>query len=138
MKARVLIILAAAILIFISPITSEANFYDVNYTESVPGPTLIYPITDNIDLSGKDKLEFKWMLGGLANTRYYEFKIYRGYNMYGQYLIYKAQAPADIQEYSVSVSNFEAGQVYTWSIRQVFITGRKSDKSFSSFKIIRK
>jgi len=139
MKEIVLPLIAAVLFfMFICPAVSNAKVYDLGYTDSVPGPTLLYPITDNIVLNGKDKLEFKWMTGGLVNTRYYEFKIYKGYNMYAKYLIYRCQAPADIEPFTVPVSLFTENQVYTWSIRQVFSSGLKSDKSFSPFKIIKK
>jgi len=106
--------------------------------ETGGSPRLLYPVTDDITLDGKDALSFKWLLSNLASTDHFELKIYKGYNMYEANLIYKAKIKPDIESPQVPASLFTENQVYTWSLRQVFIGGRKGDKGFSSFKIIRK
>jgi hypothetical protein len=103
-----------------------------------PGSYLLYPVTDHIDLAGKEYLEFKWERGALAFTDCFDFRIYKGYDTVGANLIFKQRfSPA---EYPVKVpsSMFEINQVYTWVLVQVFTSGQKSDRSHSSFKIIKK
>jgi hypothetical protein len=102
------------------------------------GPGLLYPVTNNIDLTGKEYLAFKWRRGERFWTDHYIFKLYKGYNTTADNLILKAEYRDGGYPIRVPVSEFEESQVYTWVLVQVFIGGRKSDKSFSSFKIIKK
>jgi hypothetical protein len=104
----------------------------------MPGPKLLSLVTDDIDLSGKENLEFKWMMDGLAKTDYFDFRLYKGYATTAANLIFKQRF--SVHEYPIKIpaSQFEAGRVYTWVLVQVFLGGEKSDKSFSAFKIIKK
>jgi len=106
------------------------------YNES--GPMLFYPVTDNIELTGKDYLEFRWWRVDMPWTDRFIFKLYKGYNTTADNLIFKQDYSAWDYPIKLPVSRFEVGQVYTWVIVQVFDNGRKSDKSFSSFKITKK
>jgi hypothetical protein len=108
------------------------------YEDSLPAPRLLSPVTDDIVLTGKSVLEFKWTQGNLARISHYEFKIYKGYNMLASTLILKQDVASGTYPIEVAVSLFEEGQVYTWSLRQVSYGGEKGDRSFSSFKIIKK
>ncbi len=103
----------------------------------VPEPRLQYPITDKVILTGKDSLEFKWW-NDYMGIDHFIFKIYKGYNMYAPDLIYKQNLASN--EYSINIKSelFEDYQVYTWSLIQVAFSGQKSDKSTSSFEVIKK
>lgn len=127
---------------------SFSVFYSISYAgmgifgrgslDFMPGPRLLSPLTDDIDLSGKENLEFKWMTGDLIRTDYFDFRLYKGYNTTARNLIFKQRF--SVHEYPIKIpaSQFKPGQVYTWVLVQVFIGGQKSDKSFSSFKITKK
>jgi hypothetical protein len=105
---------------------------------SVPGPTLIYPTTDNIDLQSQPFLEFRWERTDLVSLDHCELKLYKGYNTVGDSLLMKKQLSTDDYPFKLDVSNLEVDQVYTWSLIQVYTSGKKSDRSFSSFNIIKK
>lgn len=104
----------------------------------IPAEWLLYPVTDHIDLSGKDYLEFRWTRTDLVMTDHFDFRLYKGYNTLESNLIFKQGFPADIYPIQVPSSQFEKNQVYTWVLVQVFFDGRKGDKAFSSFRIIKK
>jgi len=105
---------------------------------SMPGPTLLYPITDNIVLSGKDYLEFKWIRTYFVQTGYLDFRLYKGYNTTAANRIFKQKFSSNEYPIRLPAALFEEGQVYTWVLVQISFDGTKSDKSFSSFKIIKK
>jgi hypothetical protein len=103
---------------------------------SLPAPWLLEPVTDKIDITGKDALEFKWKPDLSVNTDYYDFRLYKGYDMLASTLILKQKLEGNVSSFKVKAETFENGQVYTWSLRRVILSGEKSDKSFSSFKIV--
>ena len=102
------------------------------------GPMLFYPVTNNIDLAGKEYLGFRWWRVDLVWTDHFIFKLYKGYNTTAPNLILKQNISSAEYPIKIPASQFELNQVYTWVMVQVFNNGRKSDKSFSSFKIIKK
>lgn len=99
---------------------------------------LFSPVTEDIDLNGKVTLEFKWWRVELPWTDRFIFKLYKGYNTTASNLILKQEYSWTEYPIKIPASQFEENQVYTWVLVQVFNGGRKSDKSFSSFKIIKK
>ena len=101
---------------------------------SLPAPWLLQPVTDMVDLTGKDALEFKWKPDLSVNTDYYDFRLYKGYDTLASTLILKQRVEGNESSFKVNAATFENGQVYTWSLRRVILSGEKSDKSFSSFK----
>jgi len=103
-----------------------------------PAADLFYPTTEDIDLSGRDVLQFKWEQKDIIQTDHYEFKLYKGYNMSDSTLVLKQNVSRGQYPFELPAENFEINQVYTWSLKQVYLSGTKSDKAFSSFKIIKK
>jgi len=106
--------------------------------EPVPGEKLLYPTTNDISLTGKDYLEFRWLRTDLEKTDYFDFRLYKGYNTVESSRIFKKRFSSDVYPIEIPASLFEKGQVYSWVLVQVFYDGRKGDKSASSFKIINK
>lgn len=104
----------------------------------MPGPRLLSPVTDDIDSSGKEVIEFRWLAGNLARTDYFDFRLYKGHKTTAAELIFKQRYSVHELPVKIPVSMFETDQVYAWVLIQVFLGGEKSDKSFSSFKIIKK
>lgn len=106
----------------------------------IPQPRLLCPIKEEIDISGKQNLEFKWSSHeGLRFGRdYFDFRIYKGYRMMADTLIFKKKVAP--QDYSISIESalFKDGEVYTWSLRDVYSGLGKSDRSFAAFKVIKK
>lgn len=102
-----------------------------------PGPQLLYPVTHSIDLTGKDFLEFKW-LDTMERADRFVLKIYKGYGMYAKDLVHTQDISPHALTFRMISDFFETGQVYTWSLVRVSIGGEKSDKSFSSFMVIKK
>lgn len=101
-----------------------------------PQPHLVSPIYDEVNISG-DYLEFKWWHAAIGIDRY-EFRLYKGYDMYDDNLLLKKILPFNVSSIKVEAKLFENNQVYTWSLMQVAGSGEKSDKSFISFRAIKK
>ena len=99
------------------------------------GPFLLGPCTDNITLKGKDHLEFRWKPMRPGFIHYTEFRLYRGYDMRDQNLIFKKRTAWNDTSLSVSKENFKSQETYTWVIEEVFLGGRKGDRSFCSFTV---
>ncbi|MDP3142664.1 MAG: hypothetical protein Q8N14_01770 [Candidatus Omnitrophota bacterium] len=106
------------------------------FSDYVPEPRLTYPIYEEVNLAG-DFLEFRWW-NDIAGMRYFDFRLYKGYNMYEQDLIYKERLPQDVSSIKIKADLFEDNQVYTWSLLQISLSGQKSDKSFNSFRVFKK
>lgn len=101
-----------------------------------PAPHLVFPIYDEVTLR-EDYLEFKWWNTFRGIDRY-EFRLYKGYEMYNDNLILKKTLPFNAGSIKVEAQFFENNQVYTWSLIQVADSGEKSEKSFISFRVIKK
>ena len=130
---------AAGIIIFMviaSVASAFAGRQDSYYDR--PMIDLFYPVTDNIDLTGKAILQFKWRQIHLPETDHFELKIYKGYDMIAANLIVKQDIPVDEYPFELPAEKFQVGEVYTWSLRQVYFDGSKSERSYSPFKIIKK
>ena len=122
------------------PFSRAANLsFEVGgLNQSFPGPELFSPITDDIDLKGEPYLEFKWRRSDFVYTRNYDFRLYKGYQTIASNLILKRIISTDEYPFKVESLVFDPDQVYTWVLCQITLNGRKSDKSFSSFKVIKK
>lgn len=137
-KPILLIYLIFLLILFIFTPYSYSRMYTSRNSEFIPGVRLVYPTTDDIVLAGKDYLEFRWERINSATIDHYDFRLYKGYNATADNLILKQNFPSDTYPIQIPASQFEEGQVYTWSLMQVLYGGGKSDRSFSSFKIIKK
>lgn len=104
---------------------------------SPPEPRLKYPVSDTVILPVNRPLEFRWW-NDFEQTRGYIFKLYKGYNMFAANLILREELPPDASSIEIKPELFDDGQVYTWSLARISFSGSKSDKSFNSFKVIRK
>lgn len=105
---------------------------------SMPGPTLLYPATENIDLKSGSFLEFRWERLNTVLTSYYDFRLYKGYETMQANLLVKKQLSTDDYPFKLDAASLEVNQVYTWSLTQVYNGGNKSDRVFASFMIIKK
>jgi hypothetical protein len=104
-----------------------------------PEVVLIKPISTEVALKGEKELGFEWSPheGSLNDRDYYDFRLYRGYDMVESTLIQKKKIPPNVYNISLDAGIFENGNVYTWSLRQIYHDSRKSDKSWHSFKVIK-
>ncbi|MDP8298906.1 MAG: hypothetical protein P9L88_03295 [Candidatus Tantalella remota] len=107
-------------------------------TGYVPSPRLMKPSGDVVTLS-EGPLLFKWSSHeGLGRARKsYDFRIYRGYEMVEDTLLFKDKVPGSRHTIEISPDLFEDGKVYTWSLRTVYRGIGKSSRSSSSFTIIK-
>ncbi len=137
MNKRVIFIAAVFVLFLVS--SARAGDSGIRFTNfnTPPEPRLLYPIYDTAVISGGNPLEFRWF-NDYMGIDHFILRIYKGYNMYGSGLIYKQNIPAGESSLKIKPDLFEDGQVYTWSLIQVALGGEKSDKSFNSFKVIKK
>jgi hypothetical protein len=105
--------------------------------EEVPEPVLISPVNDSVDLTGKDSLEFKWSSHESTRgfRRFYDFRLYEGSNLVESALVYKEEVPSEQYAKSLPSKTFENGKTYTWTLKQVYDEGRKSRRSYSTFKV---
>lgn len=131
-------VLAFILLLFLFSTLAHAatSLRDMGPAECIPQPRLVYPYTQEVDLTGKECLEFKWNTAILAD--YFDFKIYKGYNETAANLIFKQRIPSGTSVFSIKSDLFQDGQVYTWSLRTIKVGMGKSDRSYVSFKVIKK
>jgi len=108
-----------------------------SFTNPLPAPRLIYPISDEIDITGKPSLEFRWGMDYAVWVREYEFKLYKGYQTYADNLILKETVSGNYS-LEIDTAKFQDGQVYTWTLKQIGMDGQKSDFAYDSFRIIKK
>jgi len=108
------------------------------FSDYVPDPRLIEPIGDKVDLASKKELLFKWSPheGMLHRRKYYDFRLYEGYSMYESTLILKKKVAPSQYQLSINADMFKDNQVYTWSLRQRYTSG-KSRRVSSSFVVKR-
>ncbi len=137
-KITVISSIVLCLALFIFTYSSYGELYGGRRPDFITAPRLLYPIADNINLGGKDYLEFRWILTDLVRTDYFDFRLYKGYNTTGPNLIFKKRYSANELPIRIEASLFEVNQVYTWTLVQVFNSGYKGDKSYSPFKIINK
>jgi len=135
------VVLITAVLILLASQSGLAGTVDLTLgsgsLDTFPAPRLRYPINETAVLTGNDPLEFKWW-NDFTEASGYTFKLYQGYNMYAANLIYREDLPADVSSVKVSSDLFKDGQVYTWSLIRISFRGYKSDRSFNSFRVIRR
>ncbi len=105
-----------------------------------PVPRLIAPTTEKVVITDVKELEFTWSPheGRRGNREYYDFRLYQGYRLVEKALIIKRKVDPDVYRTGVSASSFNDGQVYTWSLRQVYDGLHKSARSTASFMVIKK
>jgi hypothetical protein len=129
-------ILLTAVLICLCTVplfAREFSFGPTRSFERPPEPRLVYPISDIVIIAG-DALEFKWWHANIGIDRY-EFNLYKGNEMFSEDLMLKKILPFTQSSIQIDASLFEAGKIYTWSLRQVADSGIKSDKSFITFRV---
>ncbi len=124
--------LLLASLIFVLP-DSYANRNAL--FDSIEAPTLLYPVTEDIDLSGKDSLEFRWIKTPGLFVYYTEFRLYKSANNFASDLVYKGNIQPGNYPFKIPATYFEAGQVYSWTLRIVLTNGNRTEKAYSTFKI---
>lgn len=109
-----------------------------NLGDNYPPVELLSPVTQDIDLTGKPTLQFKWKQTDFARTDRYEFRLYKGYDTVEANLILRQNIPNDQYPLELPAENFAVGEVYVWTLKQVSLGGIKSDIAISPFKIIKK
>lgn len=127
------------VLLFTSPVlSSELEKLHSLQNDEVPQVRLISPISENVDVTGKDTLEFKWSPHeGVSGYReYYDFRLYKGYNMVETALVIKIRLSGDAYQFNVNADKFEKGRAYTWSVIQGYSGLKKSKEAFATFKIV--
>ena len=131
------LIFGILILVFIGFSADTASARISRKANELPAPMLHAP-GDEADLTGKETLEFRWSPeGDRSGFSYYDFRLYRGNQDYEPGLILKEQVPAGQTSFSIPTSQFEAGQTYTWSVRQAG-GSKKGAKAYSVFKVAKK
>jgi hypothetical protein len=134
------ILLITMILLLAAPIFAK-DIKKMDYEFSyIPPPELLYPIGGEVALTGQAFLGFKWSPHeGVSGSRdYYDFRLYKGYNMNEGALLLKVRVPGDIYQYNVNSDRFQDGQVYTWALKQVYNPLRQSDWRYISFKAVKR
>jgi hypothetical protein len=139
MKKSVLAVLVIGILIVSCAFAQGFGIRVGGTRDYVPEPRLLSPVTETVDLTGKDILKFRWSPheGSRFDRKYYDLRIYKGFDMVQSTLIYKQKVYAGTYEMDVPSDLFESGSVYTWSLRQIYRGGNKSWRSFYSFRVIK-
>jgi hypothetical protein len=134
---KIIVFVLAALSPFVGITFADASMPGRNaFSNNVPRPRLIEPVRDKIDLSGAEELVFKWSPheGNISQRRHYDFRLYEGYQMVEGNIIFQDDVSANKHQIAVSADTFGIDQVYTWSLKQVYRSG-KSLRSSSSFTI---
>ena len=135
-----ILVIALALVLVSATASFAASFsftLDNGGFNNLSEPRLRYPIYETAVIAGNEPLEFKWW-NDIVGIRGFTLKIYKGYNMYAVNLVHKEDFPPDASSVKIKSDLFEDGQVYTWCLVRVASSGAKSDKSFNSFKVIKK
>lgn len=133
--------LAAAFVIIIAALLSlpcNLNASRGGGFDFPPPPTLEYPNTQKVDLSGKAYLEFKWHAGHLGETNGFKFRLYKGTGARENTAMIKENLPFDSNSYKVDAARFEDGQIYTWVLKQSYTERGNSDPCELTFSVIKK
>ena len=140
MANKITVFALAALSLLIGITFADANMHVRNsFSDNIPQPRLIEPVKDKIDLSGAGELVFKWSPheGNIAQRRYYDFRLYEGYQLVESNLIFQKDVSYNQHQITLNADAFKLNQTYTWSLRQNYRSG-KSRRSTSSFTIIAK
>jgi hypothetical protein len=136
-KRSYLIVLVCLSILFLGTQAQGMVSGNALRTGHVPRPRLLKPTADVVRLAD-GPLIFMWSPHeGLGRARKsYDFRIYNGYEMIEDTLIFKEKVPGNRHVLEVSPGLFQEGKVYTWSLRTVYKGVGKSSRSSSSFTII--
>lgn len=139
MLKRGVIFLAISIFLFAAPSFAGVRFFESIFSGNIPQPRLLEPNKDIVDLSGKKELIFRWSPheGDVSQRKYYDFRLYKGHQTLGPALLLKKRVSPNQHQFSVESGLFKDGEIYTWSLRQKYRSG-KSRRSTETFKIIKK
>lgn len=109
------------------------------YSDYAPEVRLISPVGETIDITGSEGILFRWswMEGNRLERQYYDFRIYKGYDMLEGTLIFKTRVPPDTDRIMVRSGVFKDPGAYTWSVRQRYYGLAKSRRSYASFRIVK-
>ncbi len=141
MLSRSLILSVIGILLFISVSFAGMNAFSEDlFGGFIPPPRLLEPRGETADIAGKKELIFKWSPheGDILQRKYYDFRLYEGYQALGPYRILKKEVLPNKHQIGVKTSLFKVGAIYTWTLRQKYRSSGKSRRSTNSFKIINK
>ena len=103
---------------------------------TVPQPRQVAPVPDKDEVLVVDgpTVRFAWTAHvETARQKHFDFRIYRGHETVESGLFVNVKTKK--LETDVKSDLFEDGKTYTWSVRQIYDQGDKSDRSFSSFKV---
>jgi DNA-binding response OmpR family regulator len=96
---KAILILAIATVVMLLPDSSSGGVLvgHYGYDDYAPQVRLISPVGDTINITGSDGILFKWswIEGNRFERRYYDFRIYKGYDMLENTLIFKAEIAPD-------------------------------------------
>lgn len=139
MRKHIAIVAALSLMMIVQPMFARGGLRarELARDTFVPQPRLISPSTQDVDLTGKATLTFEWSPheGDPLQRDYYDFRLYKGYEMVEGTLIFKNRVPANNSSIVLSSTMFQNGQLYTWSLKQVYTGSVKSLRSYSSFKV---
>ncbi|NQT90865.1 MAG: hypothetical protein HQ558_06385 [Candidatus Omnitrophica bacterium] len=136
---KILLLLMIIMLFPAWALAGSGVFYESAFGGYVPAPRIIKPASEEVDLTGKKTLEFKWSRheGSSVYRKYYDFRLYDGYKMVESTLILKKRVDPSLDHVDLDAALFKTGNVYTWGLRQVY-RGNKSRQVHYPFKVIRK
>jgi len=129
---------AAVLLAFI--FCAIGSIAAISSDDFTPDPKILYPVSDTVDITGKDELVFRWspFEGNIAERRFYDFTLFKGRQTYEKYVIVKKRLPPSVYSFAVKADMFEDGQAYTWTLSQAYFAKGKSDDAYCGFKVIKK
>ena len=126
----------ALMLLPVGTVPAQNSFNDLlrrQAGEPAP-PRLISPVTETTPYPDTPSIEFRWENSAI-DVRYFEFRLYRGYDLYARNLVLKKTIPGSASTFSLPAATCVPGQPYSWSLVRVNLDGRKSEKVYAVFSI---
>ncbi|MDD4203081.1 MAG: hypothetical protein PHQ52_06400 [Candidatus Omnitrophica bacterium] len=107
-------------------------------SKNTGAPTILEPRSELAIPDKEGRVEFKWKIPGQGSygaKAYIDFRVYKGYYPYEEYLIYSEQVKTRTREVYLDGSMFQPDQGYTMTVRLVASGSRKSREVSQSFKV---
>lgn len=101
----------------------------------VPNPEIRYPAGEELDITGKDTVTFKWRTPGSFDIDHVNCKIYKSDITSDSNKIFSQEVDPFQSEVDIKTDLFQNGERYTIVLQSISQEGFKSDKVFNSFVV---
>ncbi len=109
--------------------------HDRMAAEFIPAPMLFTP-GETVVLTAGQPVEFRWSGGFYGSSEWeYDLRVYKGKQNVSSALLVRQRLPSRVTSFSMKPEQFEAGQIYSWSLR--IVGPSKGRAAYSLFKTVK-